>query len=310
MPEQLRFPSSNGTDQVSTMIWTCEQPRAVVQICHGMAEHIMRYDEFARFLQQKGIVVCGNDHVGHGQTSSSDSYGYFAFREGWDCLVHDAHLLRKLMQNRYPDVPYILFGHSMGSMVARDYVARFGKGLRGAVFCGTSGRNPGAAFGKLLSRFLRPMEQSELLNKLAFGKYNERFDEDSEFAWLSSDAEQVSAYEADDMSGFVFTARGFHDLFDGLTRVSKRKCAKRMPKNMPILLIAGQDDPVGNYGKGVEQVRDKLRKAGCTRVTCILYKGMRHEILNEREKQLVYDDVNGWLETACRVWPKDQAKTD
>ncbi|PWM61781.1 MAG: alpha/beta hydrolase [Clostridia bacterium] len=301
---QLPLQSATGQGELYVRVWEPEnQPKAVLQIVHGMAEHIERYDRFARYLNQNSILVVGADNASHGKSISKDGIrGYFGAEHGWNSLIQDIQSVHSIIKQSYCDLPCILFGHSMGSFLARSYAARHGDDLDGFIFCGTAGKNPALPVAKLLARSeIRKngaSTPSRLLDKLSFGAYNNAFKPNrTPFDWLSRDEAEVDKYVDDPACGFVFTAAGFRDLFDGLGEVSGPQWARRVPKR-PILLIAGDADPVGANGKGVKQVEAWLVQSG-HRVKCILYPGARHELLNETNREQVSDDVRLFIEGVC-----------
>lgn len=296
------FNSSTGKNKIHTMIWKDDSadPKAVIQIAHGVCEHIERYDDFARFLVGCGYVVVGNDHLGHGKSVNTlDELGYFADEDGDVRMVDDMHILYQIMKKRYPDLPYFLFGHSMGSLLARQYCAVFGYELSGAIFCGT-GNIIGAAvllktpMDKLVEKFGAGSDKIDLfaLNSKA---YNQAFrDENDDLAWLSRNVANREAYRADPYCGFQLKVGGFRDLATLMLKVSHPDWAFKIPVDLPILVISGAKDPVGGNGKGVLKVVDALEAAG-NEPTVILYPGDRHEILNEDDREIVYSDVKQWL---------------
>lgn len=296
------FNSSTGINKIRTLIWRDDAitPIGVFQIAHGMAEHIDRYDEFARFLAENGFVVCGNDHLGHGKSVNQPSdLGYFSKTNGDKRLVDDMHILTKIMKKKYPDLPYFLFGHSMGSFCARVYVTHFGSELAGVVFCGT-GELP-----SVVSTFQEPVNKlceklgadkrvdfladafNTLCNVMVPGKTNS-------FSWISQNAENQKEYSNDNLCGFALTLGGYRDLFALANEASSREWASKVPEDLPILIISGAKDPVGLNGKGVLSVADNLVLAG-HEPTVVLYPGDRHEILNEVDKETVFNDVLSWL---------------
>jgi len=297
------FPSSAGTGDIFYRVWhSAKAPRAAIQIVHGMAEYGERYEDFARALNNAGYDVWVMDLPGHGRsTQSDDDLGYFGKELGRKKVVTDIRKLTGLMRDTYPDsLPIILFGHSMGSLLARSYCERYSGDLAGAVFCGTSPPNPAAAAGIMMAKlvsFARGAHyRSTLIDNIAFGTYNKRIPKPrTKFDWLNTDAAEVDKYLADDWCGFLFTAQGFLDLFSLLKSVSNKQWFTSMPYQFPILLIAGAEDPVGGYGKGVELVARRLREAGGNRTQCIIYEDMRHEILNEPARLQVYGAVIEWL---------------
>ena len=301
---QLPLQSATGQGELYVRVWEPEnQPKAVLQIVHGMAEHIERYDRFARYLNQNSILVVGADNASHGKSISKDGIrGYFGAEHGWNSLIQDIQSVHSIIKQSYCDLPCILFGHSMGSFLARSYAARHGDDLDGFIFCGTAGKNPALPVAKVLARSeIRKngaSTPSRLLDKLSFGAYNNAFKPNrTPFDWLSRDEAEVDKYVDDPACGFVFTAAGFRGLFDGLGEVSGPQWARRVPKR-PILLIAGDADPVGANGKGVKQVEAWLVQSG-HRVKCILYPGARHELLNETNREQVSDDVRLFIEGVC-----------
>lgn len=297
------FDSSNGIDRIAYYIYCPENTavRAVVQISHGMCEYIERYEDFADFLCGNGIAVCGNDHLGHGNSvSSDDELGYFASEMGWTFLPKDLHRMTAIMQEEYGDLPYIMFGHSMGSFAARAYAAKYGRCLDGLILCGTSGGESAADAGLALAKSLSAVKgdhyRSEKIQQMLFGVSNFKVEEKrTEFDWVSRDREIVAKYMLDPKCNFTFTVRGYYDLIMLLEYVSSEDWADKIRKHLPIFLISGDMDPVGGYGKGVRKVYERLTEAGVENVSMKLYEGARHELINEINRSEVYGDVLDWI---------------
>lgn len=280
-----------------------QAPRAVVQLVHGMAEHIGRYDQFAAFLAEAGFAVCGHDHIGHGASASSPAdWGCLPPKTGADVMVEDVHRMRQLAATRFPGVPHVIFGHSMGSFVVRSYAARHGAELAGAVVCGTGNQalllsKSGNALANLLCALCGSRFVSGLLHNMAVGAYgkavkNARTPDD----WICTDPAVVDAYAADPACGYRFSAGGYAALTSLTAEVVTEACAARIPKDLPMLFIAGAEDPVGDFGRGVEAAADLVKRAGVADVTTVIYEGMRHEVLNERGRERVWADVAEWVE--------------
>lgn len=296
--------SISGVAEVFVRCWYPDDGvKAIFQITHGMAEHGERYEDMARYLCTKGFAVVVNDHIGHGKSVKSDAdLGYFGEQDGWNAFVEDERTVTNLIEKEFPEVPLIFYGHSMGSFIAREYARRYGatdKRIKGVVICGTSGRNPasGIAIGlaSAIAKSKGSRYRSEFINKLACGSYNKRVPNvRTSFDWLSTDNAQVDKYIADKYCGFLFTAVGYRDLFKILDTVSKPAWYEQMPKKLPILIISGEEDPVGAYGKGPREVCNGLKNQGCYDVTLRLYPGMRHEIHNEKNNQKVYEELANW----------------
>ncbi|MCL2023012.1 MAG: alpha/beta hydrolase [Oscillospiraceae bacterium] len=299
---EYSYPSQTGVEKIyARSFMPSQKPRAVFQIAHGMAEHGDRYDEFALFLAERGFAVYVIDHPGHGRSANPDDYGFFGERDGWSAVVSDNKLLTDIARNEHPDTPVIFFGHSMGSFVARIYAERYGKDLAGAIFCGTSGPNPisglGIAIAGLIAKLRGSRYRSGFLNNMAFGSYNKRTADRTKFDWLSVNEKNVDDYIADPACGYIFTAAGLRDVSTLLSKANSAQWHQNLPKSLPILLIAGQEDPVGLYSKGVTQVFEQLQTGGQENVQCKLYPGLRHEILNEDSRGDVYSDILAWCET-------------
>lgn len=299
--ETFRFPSANGQKELHASCWLPEgPPKAVLQIAHGMAEHIARYDDFARFLVAQDIAVFGHDHAGHGKSAKDETeYGFFYEEDGWNQAVADIHELTAIARKRYPEAPLFLLGHSMGSFMARCYVLTYGNELAGAIFVGTMGPNPIAGLGLVAARFERwrlgPRGRSKLLDNLAFGSYNKAYAEKrTDSDWLSTDPAVVDAYIADPACGFLFTTSGMFDLLTGVRAISRPDWAQKVPKALPVLLVAGEQDPVGGMGQGVRKVAKQLEDAG-VQTTLLLYPESRHEVLNEPNKEEVYQAIAAWV---------------
>lgn len=303
---EFSFPSALPEHTVKGLVYTPvvkANIKALFQISHGMAEHKERYDEFCTFLAENGYAVFIHDHIGHGESVNSDEeLGFFGERSGWKVLVEDCYSVTKYAREEFGNKPVIIFGHSMGSFVARAYTQKYGVALSGAIYCGTSGANPAAGIAIKLADAVAHskgnMYRSEIINTMAFGAYNKRIKpKRTEFDWLSTDESEVDKYLADKYCGFLFTACGFRDLFTVLKKVSGKAWYKAVRKDLPILLVAGDADPVGEYGKGVKQVYKDLKKTGHSNTSLKLYKGARHEILNDTVRKDVAQDVLNWLET-------------
>lgn len=284
--------------------WMPDGPaRAVVQIAHGMAEHSARYERSAERLTQEGYAVYAADHRGHGQTapSSTADHGYFADTEGFDTVVADLRTVTQEARREHPDLPVVLLGHSMGSFLSRAYAIRWGHELAGLILSGTAG-DPGALgrIGRLVAlgqaRVRGRRHPSGLMNTLTFGQYNAPFKPNrTAFDWLSRDPDEVDKYVADLECGNLFTAGFYSDLLGGLARINADGEVSRVPKDLPILLVSGDMDPVGEKSKGVRRVEEQYRRVGVRDVTAIFYPGARHELLNETNRDEVTDDIIAWL---------------
>lgn len=300
--KEYSIPSKSGVANVFARCWIpADGAKAIFQIAHGMAEHGERYEDFARYLCSKGFAVLVDDHVGHGKSVNNDNdLGYFGESRGWDAFVEDERTLTEMIKAEYPDIPIIFFGHSMGSFIAREYIRRYGRDerIKAAIFCGSSGKNPAAAVAITLAGTIAKAKgskhRSKFIDKIAFGPYNSKTEKRTSFDWLSTDTNQVDKYIADKYCGFIFTAAGYKDLFTILTKVSGKDWYEEVCNEIPILVISGEDDPVGTYGKGIKQIYNNLINAGKKDVTLKLYPGMRHEILNEVENARVYEDIAAW----------------
>lgn len=302
--EEFYFDSNDKKSKLHAVKWIpeCEKPVSILQIVHGMAEYIDRYDGFATFLAERGILVVGDDHLGHGKSlGENGTKGYFCEGPADKILVEDEQTLKKIMQQEYPDVPYFIFGHSMGSFITRNYLAQYGNEVQGAVICGTGMQAKGLlqfslGLTKVLKLFQGDKHPSNLLNVAAFGSYCKKIDNaKTVFDWLSHDDAVVNAYIADPDCGFTFTINGFRTMFQLIFNLHDRSYISGMPKELPLLLIAGHEDPVGDYGNAVEGVFKSYKELGMQHVDCKLYDNMRHEILNELGKETVYQDVYSWI---------------
>lgn len=286
---EFTFKSVSGLADIHAASYIPENGdvKAVLQVAHGMAEHLERYEKFASSLCDLGIALYINDHLGHGKSvASASELGYFGASDGWKNFVEDCHQLTIIAKKENPGKPFFFFGHSMGSFVARAYTLKYASELNAAIYCGTAGPNPASGVGALLSTLIGKIKgdhhRSKLIDKIAFGSYNSKFEKRTAFDWLSRDTKEVDKYIADDLCGFLFTANGYRDLMQLLGFVSSKEWFEGLDKKLPVLLIAGAMDPVGSYGKGVDQVCQKLYKAGKDNITKILYPDARHEILNEK----------------------------
>ena len=260
--------------------------KGVVQIAHGMAEYSNRYARFAMELCRHGYAVYINDHLGHGcSVANADELGFFG-DDGPNSLVEDMKQLTDIARQEYPNTPIFLFGHSMGSFLSRKYTAKYGHQLDGM----------GVLLADYIVKHEGKLHRSSFLDNMAFGTYNKKTAKKTKFDWLSRDEKEVEKYIHDENCGFLFTAAGFKTLFSVLKEVSAKVWYKTVPAHLQILLIAGDKDPVGEYGKGVTEVYETLRKTGHTNTVMKLYPEARHELLNELNRDEVAEDVIRWLD--------------
>lgn len=293
---------SKGAGKIHGCRWSPEgEPKAVVQILHGIAEFVERYDDFANFLTQHGFLVVAEDHMGHGQSINGGGIqGYF--HGGWFTAVGDSLQLMADIKAEYPHLPYILFGHSMGSFMARTILCKYPQcGLSAAVICGT-GWQPAFALPALIKVMdgickKNETKPSESLQKLIFGGYNRKVEHPrTEYDWLTRDAKIVDEYIAHPLCGFTASAGLLRDMIKGIHFIEQKENLKNMNKQLPVFFIAGGDDPVGSYGKGVYTAAEEFKKAGMEDVSIRIYPMGRHEILNEINRKDVYQDVLHWIE--------------
>ncbi|MDK2807291.1 MAG: hypothetical protein PWP24_20 [Clostridiales bacterium] len=292
------FSSSNKVDTITYYIYRpLLPPTAVLQLSHGMCEYVERYDHFIDFMTEHGILVCGNDHLGHKNSAKDrDGLGYFAPKDGWKYLYEDLAHMTQIIKEEYPELPIFLFGHSMGSFIARAYLATYGSMLDGAIICGTAGSNPSLSMGQLIIRLIKRVKgeryRSKFLDNLMFGAYNKKYTSvRTNKDWLTRDEVIVDRYRNDPYCIFTFTCSAFYDLSLLLSYVSSDAWYQKLPKKLPLFLISGSMDPVGDYGKGFREVAERLQKQDLTDFSYTLYPEYRHEILNELGKETVYEDV-------------------
>lgn len=294
---------SLGGGKIHGCRWTPEgEIKAIVQFVHGIAEYAQRYDDFAVYLNTRGILVVAEDHMGHGK-SICDAAPVGCFAGGWQTAVDDSYRLLKDTMAEFPDVPYILFGHSMGSFMARTILAKYpDSGITAAIICGSAWM-PDAVIGagKLVATLIckKDGEQkpSQLLQNIMFGGYNKKIEHPrTDCDWLTRDNKIVDAYVADPLCGFVPSAGLVRSMMEGLQFIQDSKNLRAMNKRLPVWFIAGGDDPVGGYGAGVEQAAQQFKKHGMEKVDVKIYPMCRHEIHNEINKQEVYADVAAWIE--------------
>jgi len=301
MRTEFSYPSQ-GAGQIHGLRWAPEkEPVVVLQIIHGIAEHVERYDDFAKFLNGLGYVVVAEDHMGHGKSVNGGGVqGYF--HGGWHTAVDDSYELLRRTRLEYPDIPYVLFGHSMGSFMARTILCRYPQsGIAAAIICGTGWQPrpllpPAIGICEAVCKKIGEQNKSDWLQNLVFGSYNRRVEHPrTPNDWLTRDSKIVDQYTADPLCGFVPSCGLLRELLKGIQYIENPKHLAAMNKELPILLIAGGDDPVGSYGKGVTQTAKAFRQAGMQDVSQKLYPLGRHEILNEINREEVYQDVASWL---------------
>lgn len=303
MPETFEFTAPDGV-QIAGYRWLpAGKPRAIVQIAHGMAEHAGRYDQFAQALTDAGYAVYANDHRGHGKTAKGSTLGYFAPKHGWRLVVEDLFAVTELAREEQGNLPVVLFGHSMGSLLARTYAMNHGASLAGLILCGNvADTGPIGHVGKAIAGFegrVRGREHaSALMTKLSFGQFNRAFKPArTDFDWLSSDEAEVDAYIADPLCGFDCSDSMYVDLLTGTALVNNSTRAAATPEELPVFIISGEADPCGGKkGSGVKAISSLLRKVGVKNVTLKLYPDARHELLHEAARDEVTGDILHWID--------------
>lgn len=303
--QEFRFPSADGTTTLYGRTWAPEHgaPKAVLQLVHGIAEHIGRYDRFARFMSDHGYLVCAEDHLGHGNTpENAEDLGYTADKDGWVKMTDNVRALHERIAPQYPGIPYFILGHSMGSFLTRSYLIRYPGTVDACALLGT-GQQPesvlkaGLAACRLEQIRLGKRGRSKLLQSLCFGAYNSQFKPNrTESDWVCSVDEVVDAYIADPFCQVMPTVTLMRDMLTGIRFNQQAENLAKMDKTTPVFFLSGDQDPVGSNGKGVRAAYQSFLDAGCSHVRLKLYPGGRHEMLNEHNWQDVYDELLSWFD--------------
>ena len=300
--EQITYPSKDGKNTVYAEIYVPKdvEPRGIVQLAHGMVDHVGRYHALADFLTASGYIFAGNNHLGHAKTAKPEDYGFFAKKGGCDLVIADLHTMNKYLRGTYPDLPLTLLGHSMGSFITRLYVEKHPHSVNRVIIMGTAGPNSllplGLALARVIKTFKGERHHSRTVNKLVFGSYNSRFDSsEGKNAWVSRNTDSVSDRDTSEYTKFSFTVSGYIDLFEMTRKCNKREWFKEYPRELPTLVISGKMDPVGNYGDGPSYVYKQLLIAGAD-VELKLYEGARHELFSEDNREEIFVDILRWLD--------------
>lgn len=303
-----------SSDKKTTSHFICWEPEqeaiGTVQIIHGMAEYIERYHDFAKFLNGLGFIVVGHDHLGHGESVSHDepNHGYFGKNEPVNLVLEDIDQVKEWIGNTYSDLPHFMLGHSMGSFALRNYLQLYKAEINGAIFMGTGKKAAMLSLALSITKGLNataPDKSNKWLDKMAFGGFSKHFPEAGSFNWLSKNQENVRQYENDPLTGFTFTNNGFYTLFRLVDGANRSGWANNIEQDLPILVISGEQDPVGDFGKGPRAVAKELDEAGIKDVSLVLFNDLRHEILLEDEKNEVYKAIGNWLQKRLEFDVKD-----
>ncbi len=304
MKREFYFTSKDEMTQIHAIEWKPQgRVKGVVQLCHGMVEYIDRYHDFAEFLSQNGYYVIGHDHLGHGKSiSNSEQLGFFHETNGNEYVIGDIHQLRVRTEEMYPNVPYFILGHSMGSFLVRQYLGFYGAGLTGVIIMGTGNQpnlilSAGKAICKLTALFKGWTCRSAFVDSMAAGGYNKAFEKETDGSnWLSRNPENVTKYKNDLLCGYMFTVNAYYHMFSGMIQMNEQEKAGRIPRSVSVAFVSGKDDPVGDFGKGVRKVYKKYKLMGIPDVKMRLYEDDRHEILNELDREDVFQDLLMWLD--------------
>ncbi len=302
--EEFTIDSRDGKTALHAVKWLPEtEPVCILQIIHGMNDYIQRYEEMAQYFAGKGILVVGDDHLGHGSSvSKGGQYGYICETDGATVMVRDEHRLKKTIQQQYPGVPYLIFGHSMGSFILRNYLIRYGSGIDGAIICGTG--NPAKwqlVAGKFVTTLLGKLRGDHYVSGFVANMTSKAYMKVIEnprtcHDWICSDPKVVDAYAKDPQGGgFTFSVNAYHVLYELADRMQNKKELAKMPKKLPVLIVSGTEDPVGERGKAPQKLYDDFLNLDMTKVTFKLYNGCRHELYNEPVKETFFLDLENWI---------------
>lgn len=299
--QHFYLPSTDGVQRLHAIVWQPDEaPKAVLQIVHGMVEHIDRYDAFARFLTEHGYAVIGHDHLGHGlSAATTDDLGYFTDKNGKDTLVGDILQLTKEGKKRFPDCPHLIMGHSMGSFFTRRYLAEYSREIDGIIIMGTGYVSTftarfGRAVARLIAFFRGRRYHSKLMTALFMHDNQYPFRAEGQYGWLSRSKKNQAIYAADPLCRFDFSVGAYIDFFDCMIDLAAKLHFATIRKDLPVLFVAGADDPVGG-GKAADSVEKDFRSLGINDIEKHIYPNLRHEILNEDEAEQVYSDILNWL---------------
>ena len=280
-----------------------ENPIGIIQIFHGMAEHGARYDDFANFLNNKGYIVYADDHRGHGKTADSiDALGYLG-EDGFNNIVEDEYFITKNIKSEYPSLPIFIFAHSFGSFIGQEYINRYSDQVNGVILSGSAKQSGidfrvGLAVTKLIKKFGDESKKNEFLESIIFDNYNKKEkDNNSKFAWLSGDKNEVKKYEDDEYCGTVFTTNFYRNMFTGFKYLYLKEKTDKINRSLPLFIIAGEMDPVGKYGKSVKKLFNHYKKLNLNNVSIKLYPEGRHELINEVNKFSIYNDIYNWIDS-------------
>lgn len=300
--KEYSYKSASGICDIKAWQFAPEgEVKAVIQMHHGMAEHVTRYQSFINDFVSRGYAIFMNDMLGHGESNDNpDLLGYFGDNEGYKNILADAKALTDIAKAEYPDKKFMIAGHSMGSLIMRCYINEYGNDFDGAIFIGTAGPTPIAKVGipimKAVAALKGKKHHSQFLNNISLGAYDKPFEHRTHYDWGMRDTEEVDKYVADPLCGFLFTVAGYMDLSQLTIQCNEDYWFKNVDKDVPVLLTSGDMDPVGNYGKGVTEVYRKLLETDHKNVSLKLYHDARHEILNEINKDEVYADIDKWIQ--------------
>ena len=305
--KETHFPSSDGKNTIHAELFIPSDNNisAVVQISHGMMDYVGRYKGMAEAFCAKGIALCGHDHLGHGDSvKTPDDYGFFASKNGYRYVIDDVKRMNDLIRKEFPGVPVVLLGHSMGSFIARLYAVDYTDSIDGLIIHGTAGPNPILGAGKLIVKLLRAVKgerhRSKFVCSLADGGYNKGFDPaEGDGAWLTRDPSMVADRVGNPKNDFIFTLAAYEDLFTFLGGCNADGWFKAFPKKLSTLVVSGENDPVGGFGKGVRYVYDNLKKNGAS-VQLKLYPEARHELFMETNREEVFADLIAWIEGVAK----------
>lgn len=301
--ERFVFDSANGIYKVHGKLVKPLTPdvKGIVQISHGMCEYIDKYDDFAQHLVAKGFAVIGHDHIGHGDSVNQiEDHGFFGSKDGYKSMIEDLKKVTDLAKERYPGKPLYLLGHSMGSLIARCYAAKYGTGLSGLILCGTVGPQPlvkaGIKFADLLSNQKGEKYRSKMLYDVSLSFANIKFlPAKTRFEWVTSDEQELKKHIEDKKGQFIFTAKGYSDLFHLVSLANSEMLIKTVPKDLKIIFMSGDEDPVGENGEGVQRAFELYTKLGLEKVELKLYPKKRHELLKEKNKKQIFEDITNWI---------------